>query len=89
MAISIAGCRTGSPRTGRTSSPDNTIRRNTMYNNQGCGVQVYNGSRWVLVVRNIAYKNGDHSRALRAPSDAPFDVRGLTLDADPGPLHRE
>jgi len=43
-----------------TSSPDNTVSGNVTYHNQDSGIQVYGSSHRALVVRNIAYGNGDH-----------------------------
>ena len=40
-------------------SSTNIVRRNTV-SNQDSGINVYNGSNNVLVVRNITHDNGDH-----------------------------
>lgn len=41
-------------------SSTNTVRWNTVFSNQDSGINVYNASNDVLVVRNISYDNGDH-----------------------------
>jgi parallel beta-helix repeat protein len=41
-------------------SPDNTIDRNVVHDNEDSGIQLYNGANGSVVFDNLSYGNGDH-----------------------------